>query len=264
MVIVKTRLNLATQPFRNRALPWTVTAVVTIFSILALVLILRATFQQNAQAQAVERDVKSMQSEADTARRRAEEVKNILTPDQQRTLKAAHALVDRKRFSWTRLFADLEAAMPGGVRVVRIAVKEVGLQGDREIAILDLTVASKSPTTVTETISDLEAAMPGGVRVVRIAVKEVGLQGDREIAILDLTVASKSPTTVTEMISDWEREGVFRAELVSQNLQRGRGESGAEYEMNVHYTPRSSTPIEPSERATRPVDTAPNGSNRTR
>jgi len=213
---VKTRLNLATQPFRNRALPWTVTAVVTIFSILALVLILRATFQQNAQAQAVERDVKSMQSEADTARRRAEEVKNILTPDQQRTLKAAHALVDRKRFSWTRLFADLEAAMPGGVRVVRIAVKEVGLQGDREIA------------------------------------------------ILDLTVASKSPTTVTEMISDWEREGVFRAELVSQNLQRGRGESGAEYEMNVHYTPRSSTPIEPSERATRPVDTAPNGSNRTR
>ncbi len=216
MVIVKTRLNLATQPFRNRALPWTVTAVVTIFSILALVLILRATFQQNAQAQAVERDVKSMQSEADTARRRAEEVKNILTPDQQRTLKAAHALVDRKRFSWTRLFADLEAAMPGGVRVVRIAVKEVGLQGDREIA------------------------------------------------ILDLTVASKSPTTVTEMISDWEREGVFRAELVSQNLQRGRGESGAEYEMNVHYTPRSSTPIEPSERATRPVDTAPNGSNRTR
>lgn len=213
---MKTRLNLATQPFRNRALPWTVTAVVTIFSILALVLILRATFQQNAQAQAVERDVKSMQSEADTARRRAEEVKNILTPDQQRTLKAAHALIDRKRFSWTRLFADLEAAMPGGVRVVRIAVKEVGLQGDREIA------------------------------------------------ILDLTVASKSPTTVTEMISDWEREGVFRAELVSQNLQRGRGESGAEYEMNVHYTPRSSTPIEPSERATRPVDTAPNGSNRTR
>ena len=213
---MKTRLNLATQPFRNRALPWTVTAVVTIFSILALVLILRATFQQNAQAQAVERDVKSMQSEADTARRRAEEVKNILTPDQQRTLKAAHALIDRKRFSWTRLFADLEAAMPGGVRVVRIAVKEVGLQGDREIA------------------------------------------------ILDLTVASKRPTTVTEMISDWERDGVFRAELVSQNLQRGRGESGAEYEMNVHYTPRSSTPIEPSERATRPVDTAPNGSNRTR
>jgi len=187
---VKTRLNLATQPFRNRALPWTITAVVTIFSILALVLILRATFQQNAQAQTVERDVRSMQSEADVLSRRAEEVKNILTPDQQRTLKAAHALVDRKRFSWTRLFADLEAAMPGGVRVVRIAVKEVGLQDDREIA------------------------------------------------ILDLTVASKSPTTVTEMISEWESEGVFRAELVSQNLQRGRCESGAEYEINVSYTPR--------------------------
>lgn len=213
---MKTKLNLATQPFRNRALPWTVTALVTLFSFLALVLIMRATFQQNAQAQSVEHDVRNMQSEADAARRRAEEVKNILTPDQQRTLKASHALVDRKRFSWTRLFADLEAAMPGRVRVVRIAVKEVGRQSDREVA------------------------------------------------LLDLTVASQSPTTVTEMISDWEREGVFRADLVSQNLQRGRGASGAEYEMNVRYTPRSSTPIEPSERATRPVDTAPNGSSRTR
>src|SRR5262249_41263612 len=133
------------------------------------------------------------------------------TADQQRTLKAAHALVDRKRFSWTRLFADLESAMPGGIRVVRIAVKDVARQGDREIA------------------------------------------------MLDLTVASKSPTTVTQMIADWEGEGIFRAELVSQNLQGGRGERAPEYEMTVRYTPRPSTPLEPFERATHPVDTAPNG-----
>jgi Tfp pilus assembly protein PilN len=213
--VVKTRLNLASKPFRNRALPWTITLIITLFSIFALIFVLRATFQENAQAQSVERDVKGLQSDADTIKRRAEEVKSILTPEQQRTLKAAHALVDRKRFSWTRLFADLEAAMPGGVRVVRIAVKDVGRQGDREIA------------------------------------------------ILDLTVASKSPAIVTDMISAWEREGIFNGELVSQNLQRGRGETGAEYEMNVRYTPRPGSPIEPSEQTTRPVDTAPNGANRT-
>src|SRR5438876_8603874 len=95
---MKTRLNLASQPFRNRALPWTVTAIISIASVLALIFILRATFQTNAQAQSIERDVKNMQSQADAVKRRAEDVKESLTADQLRTLKAAHALVDRKRF----------------------------------------------------------------------------------------------------------------------------------------------------------------------
>src|SRR3989442_8779083 len=213
--MIKTRLNLASQPFRNRALPWTVTTVITLVSLVALIFILRATFQANAQAQSVERDVRNMQAQADAVKQHAEAVKSALTLEQQRTVKSAHALVDRKRFSWTRLFADLEAALPGGVRVVRIVVKDINPQGDRSGA------------------------------------------------VLDLTVASKSPTTVTDMISEMEREGIFRAELVSENLQRGRGEIGTEYEMTVHYTPRSGTAIEPSERATRPIDTAPSGSNRT-
>jgi len=213
--MIKTRLNLSGQPFRNRALPWTVTTVITLVSVVALIFILRATFQANAQAQSVERDVRNMQAQADSVKQRAQAVKSALTLEQQRTLKAAHALVDRKRFSWTRLFADLEAALPGGVRVVRIVVKDINPQADRSGA------------------------------------------------VLDLTLASKSPATVTDMISEMERDGVFRAELVTENLQRGRGEIGAEYEMTVHYTPRSSMPVEPSERATRPVDTAPSGSNRT-
>jgi hypothetical protein len=212
---VKTRLNLASQPFRNRALPWTVTTIITIGSIVALILIVRASFQTNAQAQSVEYDVRKMQTQADALRRRAEEVRSAFTPEQLRTLKAAHTLVDRKRFSWTLLLADLEAALPGGVRVARITVKDVGAQDDR-------------------TVADL-----------------------------DLTVVSKNPAIITEMISDMEREGVFHAELVSQNAQHGKGESGAEYEMNVHYVPRSGTAVEPSERRTRPVDTATSESNRT-
>jgi hypothetical protein len=61
---------------------------------------------------------------------------------------------------------------------------------------------------------------------------------------------------VTQMIADMEREGIFHAELRAQTLQRGRGETGAEYEMDVHYLPRAGMPIEPSERTNRPVDTA--------
>lgn len=81
------------------------------------------------------------------------------------------------------------------------------------------------------------------------------MQGDRPTADLDLVVASKTPTNVTEMIQEMESQGIFSAVLVAQNPQRGRGETGSEYELNVNYVPRAGFAIEPAE--TRPsVDTA--------
>jgi hypothetical protein len=59
-----------------------------------------------------------------------------------------------------------------------------------------------------------------------------------------------------------EREGIFHAELVSQNSERGRGEEGQEYEMNVFYTPRAGVSITPSEQPKPPVDTAGGGNQR--
>lgn len=120
----------------------------------------------------------------------AQQVKDSLTPEQQQSLRAAHELVDRKAFSWSRLLADLESSLPGTVRVSRIAVRNVSTQGD-------------------QTIAELE-----------------------------LAVFAKSPTTITDMISSMDRAGTFQAELLSQNLQKGRGESGTEYELLVVYRPR--------------------------
>ena len=206
-----TKLNLSSTPFRNRALPWTVTAIVTLFSVVALVFIAKWTFNTNAQAQAAARDVEQLSQRADDLNKRAEEINKTLTPEQKRALKSTHALVDRKQFSWSRLFADLESALPGGVRVTRITVK--------------------------------------GVRT----------QDARTVTNLELVVASKNPATVTQMIEDMERQGIFHAELVSQNSERGRGESGQEYEMNVFYAPRASVSITPSDQNKRAVDTAGEG-----
>lgn len=206
-----TRLNLATHPFRNRVLPWSVTTVITLFSIVSLLFIAKWTFDTNAKAQVATRDVAVLRNQIDSLNKRGEEIKTALTPEQQRSLKSAHILVNRKQFSWSRLFADLESALPQDVRVTRIAVKEVGTQGDRPVA------------------------------------------------NLDLVVASKSAALVTQMIEDMERQGIFHAELVSQNLQRGREVGGAEYEMNVHYVPRAGAPIAPENRGTSPVDTASEG-----
>src|SRR5438477_637934 len=206
-----TRLNLATHPFRNRVLPWSVTAIITVFSIVSLLFIAKWTFDTNAKAESASRDVASLRNQTDALNKRAEDIKTVLTPEQQRSLKSAHVLVNRKQFSWLRLFADLENALPQDVRVTRIAVKEVGTQDDRPVA------------------------------------------------NLDLVVASKNPAVVTQMIEDMERQGIFHAELVSQNLQRGKEVGGAEYEMNVHYVPRAGAPTTSENRNNLPVDTAGEG-----
>ena len=202
------KLNLASNPFRNRALPWTVAIIVSLASLIALILIAKSTVQTTAKVTTTQSDVIRLQKDISALNQRAEAIKTALTPEQQKALKSAHMLVDRKRFSWSQLFADLEASLPGGVRISRIVVK--------------------------------------GVRA----------QDDRTIANLDLTVASKNPTLITQMIQDMEGQGVFHAEMRTTTLQRGHGESGAEYEMDVTYTPRAGMSIAPTERNNRPVDTA--------
>ena len=202
------KLNLASDPFRNRALPWTVAIIVALASFIALVLIAKSTVQTNAKITTAQNDVTRLQKEINELNKRADAIKTGLTLEQQNSLKSAHALIDRKKFSWSLLFADLEASLPGGVRVSRIVVN--------------------------------------GVRN----------QDDRTVANLDLTVASKNPTLITQMIEDMERQGVFHAELRTTTLQRGRGESGAEYEMDVRYVPRIGVPIAQGDKNNRPVDTA--------
>ena len=186
-----TKLNLASKPFSNRSLPWVVTTVVVVVSLISLVFIVRATNRANAQAAAVQSDVNNLKRQEQELRQKVQAVKNSLTTEQLQTLSAAHTLVDRKHFSWSRLFADLESALPGNVRVKLIAVRGVTTRGD-------------------ETLAELE-----------------------------LTVVAKSPATVTDMIAEMDRGGIFRAELRAQNLQRGRGDSGAEYELYVIYRPRA-------------------------
>jgi Tfp pilus assembly protein PilN len=175
-------------------LPWTITAVIALLSLLALVFILRATSQTNSKVEVTQREVTNLSQQMAAVRERAEQVKIALTPEQRQTLQSAHSLVDRKRFSWSLLLSDLEGALPGSVRVTRINVKDVAVRGD-------------------QTVADLE-----------------------------LTVVSKSAATITQMISDMDAAGIFQAELVAQNLQKGRGEIGTEYVMNVRYVPRSGVP----------------------
>jgi Tfp pilus assembly protein PilN len=183
-------LNLASKPFSNRILPWLLTGLILFVSLVSLVFIAQATANSRKQAAALQTEINTLKQQEHEMLLAADQVKNELTPDQQKALPAAHVLVDRKQFSWSRLLADLEASLPGNVRVSRIAVKNVDKRGDQ--------------TT----------------------------------AYLDLAVFAKTPETITEMIANMNKEGVLKVTLKAQNLQKGRGEGGTEYELEVNYQPR--------------------------
>ena len=187
-------LNLASKPFRNRAFPWTITGIIAIVSLIAVILIISRTNETNRKAAVVAADVNNLRLQADVLKKRAEEVRAALTPEQRQLRDAAEVLVERKHFSWSRLFADLEASLPANVRVTRISVRDVASHGG-------------------QTSAELE-----------------------------LTVVSKNPNDVTNMISDMSRTGIFEANLLAQNLQKGRNETGTESVLRVIYRPAAGVP----------------------
>lgn len=152
------RLNLASDPFRNRTLPWTVAVMVSAVALVALVLILSEYRRVSAEANASEQQVAAMRGQQKDLERQAEEIRRNIPPEQRQTLEAAHTLVSRKSFSWSQLFSDLENFLPTSVRVSRINVREVVQVGDQTRADLDLTVVGRAPTDVTGMISEMNRA----------------------------------------------------------------------------------------------------------
>jgi len=187
---VNSSLNLASKPFSNRVLPWALTAIVLLVSMVGLVIVVRLTTVARSQAAVAQVELNALKQQEKTLLDTAQAVKDQLTPEQQQAVPSAHELIDRKQFSWSRLLADLESSLPNNVKVSRIAVRDVMMQGDQ-------TVAS-----------------------------------------LDLALFAQNPSTISDMIGDMHQQGIFQLELRSQNLQKGRGEQGTEYEFDVIYRSR--------------------------
>jgi Tfp pilus assembly protein PilN len=188
---VNSSLNLASRPFSNRVLPWALTAIVLLVSVIGLIIVVRLTTVANRQAASIQVENNSLKQQEKILLDSASAVKEEMTSEQQKAVPAAHRLIDRKKFSWSRLLADLETALPSNVRVSRIAVRDVMTQADSTIA------------------------------------------------TLDLAVFTKDPATISQMIADMHKAGVFQLVLRSQDLAKGRGEPGTEYEFDVLYRARA-------------------------
>jgi Tfp pilus assembly protein PilN len=153
--VIVNRLNLSSHPFRNRTLPWTVAAVVACVSLLSLFFILAESRRARQQADTAQAAVEDLRKERAQMKEQADAVRQSVPPEQLRTLEAAHRLVERKSFSWSQLFTDLEASLPSGVRVARINVRDVSQRAGQTRAELELMVVGRTPGDVTGMMADM-------------------------------------------------------------------------------------------------------------
>ena len=146
-------LNLASRPFSNRILPWALTVIILFVSLIGLLIVVQLTTSTRREAALVEGQITQLKQREHNLLDTAKQVQQSFTPEQQQGLPAAHELVDRKSFSWSRLLADLETSLPANVKVTRIAVREVTRQGGQTIAQLELGLFAKNPATVSDMIN---------------------------------------------------------------------------------------------------------------
>lgn len=212
------RLNLASQPFRNRTLPWTIASILTLASIAALIFIFVKSNEMNRQAVVVERDIGPLSQQLKEYDAKINEIRQALTPEQRKLHDAAHALVDRKRFSWSKLFADLESAMPDNVRVARINVRDVGSHSGQTVADLELSVVSRDPANVTNMMSkmngtgifraDLISQTPSKGRTNEGAEWVLAVRYTQRTTVPSTARANESGSSATQLAALTSSEGV--------------------------------------------------------
>ena len=150
-----TKLNLSTNPFRNRLLPYLAAALLLVMSAGFGVYCLALINENRKQNQNLATLIQERQAAIQELKGKGEKVQQLLTPEQKALLTASHKLVANKTFGWSRLFADLEAVLPGSVSASRIVVNNVYQDGDRIKADLEFAVLSKDYPAVMTMIQNM-------------------------------------------------------------------------------------------------------------
>ena len=149
--MIKTPLNLASEPFR-RDRPMLVASIAVAIALSSTLFIsLGIIFSERHQAAQtrVELDrlttavqkVTAQQTKLDTTMRRPENAEVL-----ERSL-FLNSLIERKAISWTRIFADLARVMPYNVRLVSVRLPQVNNQNQ---VLLDMMVGADEPGPVLE------------------------------------------------------------------------------------------------------------------
>jgi Tfp pilus assembly protein PilN len=180
---VITKLNLASNPFRSRTLPYVLAVVLLFVSVAASLLCIWRLRQNSDMNEIALRTNREMQTEITRLNGEGEKVQQQLSPDQQTLLIASHRLVANKTFSWSRLFADLESVLPGGVSASRISVNNVFKDGDSTKAELDLSVLSRDYQSVITMIDAMNSS-----RLFQAELRGQDLQKNERVVYTEYTL----------------------------------------------------------------------------
>ncbi len=119
------KLNLSSNPFRNRTLPWLLSLCLLVVSGIGAIWCFKIWSAAKAEDKIVRTTTAQMETELKELKDKGQQVQQELTPEQRQSLVASHKLVARKDFSWSNLFADVESLLPPSISVSRINVLEV-------------------------------------------------------------------------------------------------------------------------------------------
>jgi len=149
---VITKLNLATNPFRNRNLPYILALLLLAVTVAGAILSFARVKDNNNRIELAKSNIADMDREIKELRAAGEKASQELSPDQKALLIASHKLVANKSFGWSRLFADLEAVLPGSVSASHIEVQNIYKDGERVKADLEFAVLSRDYPAVMDMI----------------------------------------------------------------------------------------------------------------
>lgn len=150
-----TKINLASKPFRNRTLPYLISLLLLAITVSGAMLSFAHWSEIEKTNDFVKDEIEKMETESQELKRKSELVQQQLTPEQRTSLIAANKLVANKSFGWSRLFADLEGVLPGGVSASRINVENIYKDGDRIKAELEFGVLSYNYQAVMTMIDNM-------------------------------------------------------------------------------------------------------------
>lgn len=152
------KLNLSSRPFRNRTLPYLIALLFLAVAISGATLSFAKLRDTTAKNEIAKSEIEQMNAEVKALKGKGELVQQQLTPEQSALLVGAHKLVANKTFGWSRLFADLESILPGGVSVSRINVQDVFKDGEKTKAQLDFAVLSRDYPSVMAMIENMNGS----------------------------------------------------------------------------------------------------------
>jgi Tfp pilus assembly protein PilN len=152
-------VNLSNQPFRNRRLFWL--AILLLFVVPAYFGLgaIGDLARRQSEIDALDAEIQRLEGGV-KASDKPTSANFTISADRNLQLVAASELIARRAFSWSQLLDDIERNLPGGVRVLRVAVAQIkpnerdNRSGENEnAATLNMTVIGKSGADVSAMIN---------------------------------------------------------------------------------------------------------------